>query len=242
MNIPLCTLLEWDSAFFGCRIARVEGDQLDAERNEQIMAWCAAERIDCLYFLCRSDDPASVRLAEDSSFRLVDLRVTLECVLHKGERPYPAAGIRPVQPSDIPTLRDIAAVSHTDTRFYADPNFNRTRAAHLYSAWIEKSARGDADAVLVALAADKPAGYISCHLDGDSAGHIGLIAVAEHARGQRLGSLLVDHALAWFAQQNVTRAQVVTQGRNITAQRLYQRRGFVTHSVKLWYHRWFQHP
>jgi dTDP-4-amino-4,6-dideoxy-D-galactose acyltransferase len=52
--------------------------------------------------------------------------------------------------------------------------------------------------------------------------------------------LLVDQALAWFAQQKVTRVQVVTQGRNILAQRMYQRSGFVTHTVKLWYHRWFE--
>jgi len=32
---------------------------------------------------------------------------------------------------------------------------------------------------------------------------------------------------------------VVTQGRNLAAQRLYQRNGFVTASLQLWYHRWF---
>ena len=28
-------------------------------------------------------------------------------------------------------------------------------------------------------------------------------------------------------------------GRNLAAQRLYQRSGFVTASLQLWYHRWF---
>jgi hypothetical protein len=32
---------------------------------------------------------------------------------------------------------------------------------------------------------------------------------------------------------------VVTQGRNSKAQRLYERCGFLTRSVQLWYHRWF---
>jgi ribosomal protein S18 acetylase RimI-like enzyme len=33
-------------------------------------------------------------------------------------------------------------------------------------------------------------------------------------------------------------ATVVTQGRNIASQRLYQKHGFVTQSIQLWYHRW----
>jgi hypothetical protein len=32
---------------------------------------------------------------------------------------------------------------------------------------------------------------------------------------------------------------VVTQGRNGAAQRLYQRCGFVTHALDLWYHKWY---
>jgi hypothetical protein len=35
--------------------------------------------------------------------------------------------------------------------------------------------------------------------------------------------------------------QVITQGRNYAAQRLYQRAGFVTRKTELWYHKWF-HP
>ena len=33
--------------------------------------------------------------------------------------------------------------------------------------------------------------------------------------------------------------KVVTQGRNIAGQRLYQRCGFLTRSVELWYHKWY---
>jgi hypothetical protein len=31
---------------------------------------------------------------------------------------------------------------------------------------------------------------------------------------------------------------VVTQARNVPAQRLYQKCGFITRSVELWFHRW----
>jgi RimJ/RimL family protein N-acetyltransferase len=45
--------------------------------------------------------------------------------------------------------------------------------------------------------------------------------------------------MSWFAGQDIKTVHVVTQGRNTRAQRLYQRCGFVTRSMELWYHRWF---
>jgi hypothetical protein len=49
----------------------------------------------------------------------------------------------------------------------------------------------------------------------------------------------VKHFLSWAAREDAKRAVVITQGRNVRAQRLYQRSGFVTASSQLWYHRWF---
>jgi len=46
----------------------------------------------------------------------------------------------------------------------------------------------------------------------------------------------------WFADQNASNITVVTQGRNVAAQRLYQRLGFVTRSLELTYHKWFYKP
>jgi ribosomal protein S18 acetylase RimI-like enzyme len=38
----------------------------------------------------------------------------------------------------------------------------------------------------------------------------------------------------------VQRVSVVTQGRNVAAQKLYQSCGFTTCSVQLWYHWWLE--
>jgi hypothetical protein len=46
-------------------------------------------------------------------------------------------------------------------------------------------------------------------------------------------------ALRWFTENRLNRVEVVTQARNFTAQRLYQRSGFVTANVQLWFHKWF---
>jgi dTDP-4-amino-4,6-dideoxy-D-galactose acyltransferase len=86
----------------------------------------------------------------------------------------------------------------------------------------------------------KPAGYITCQLVNEQTGQIGLLGVDVTAQGRGGGRRLVTMALDWFAAKGVTRVIVVTQGRNIRAQRLYQKCGFMTASLQLWYHRWFE--
>jgi ribosomal protein S18 acetylase RimI-like enzyme len=136
-------------------------------------------------------------------------------------------------------LREIAGVSHTDSRFYHDSGFPRQRCDELYRTWIEKSCNGYADIVLVAEVEDTAVGYISCHLLDGGGGQIGLVGVDAQMQGHGLGRALICSALTWFAGQGATRVTVVTQGRNLAAQRLYARSGFVPKSVQLWYHRWF---
>ena len=54
-NPELCSILEWDSAFFGVTIARVNGNRLDALTAAQVMDWCREKQVDCLYFLADSN-------------------------------------------------------------------------------------------------------------------------------------------------------------------------------------------
>lgn len=238
-----CTYLEWDSDFFGCRIARATVDHLDRDGMECIISWCRAHMIDCLYFLAAGTDPGTVRLAEDNHFRLVDVRITLECNL-KDEPVFGISSsrvgkVRLCTTGDVSALRAIARASHHDSRFYYDPNLSRTQANALYEVWIEKSCNGYADAVLVADIDGTPVGYISCHLEQGPIGKIGLVGVDQAWAGMGWGHRMVEQALHWFSQQGAERVLVTTQGRNCQAQRLYQRCGFLTRSLELWYHKWF---
>lgn len=237
-----CEFLPWDTEFFGHRIARVTANRLDADRAEAVRRWCETHTIECLYFLADLDDFETTHLAERQRFDLVDVRVTLRRSIDEKpvERTDSAAPIevRPFLLSDIPALEEIARNSHGDSRFYFDRRFSRDRCAALYAAWIKKSCQGEADAVFVADRKEGPCGYITCRLSGAGQGQIGLFAVAAHARGQGAGRKLILESARWFAQQAAGSVAVVTQGRNIAAQRLYQSCGFFTHAVQLWYHWW----
>jgi dTDP-4-amino-4,6-dideoxy-D-galactose acyltransferase len=240
-----CTFLEWDSGFFGRRIARVNQARLDAERMAAVEHWRQAHAIDCLYLLVDAADLQAIRCAEQWSFRCTDLRVTLVCRLADAQAKVEgsdAAHVRPAAPDDLPALQAIARVSHRDSRFYADPHFERERCDALYETWITNSCAGQAEQVLVAERAGRAAGYISCHCGGAAGGSIGLIAVCPDARGLGLGRVLLGAALDWFrdqAREADGQVTVVTQGRNVRAQRLYQRCGFVSEALQLWYHRWY---
>jgi dTDP-4-amino-4,6-dideoxy-D-galactose acyltransferase len=220
---------------------------------ESVLAWCREESIDCLYALTPADDMSAVRIMEERSFRLVDVRTTYEVEVARelasararelGQPPRARApAIRSAREADVPALRAIAAASHTDSRFYADERFERARCDELYATWIEKSCRGWADAVFVAEHDGRAAGYVTCHARAARRGEIGLLGVDAAAHGRGLGRALVAAALGWFAERDIERASVVTQARNVAAQRLYQSSGFRTSAVELWHHRWFTAP
>ncbi len=157
--------------------------------------------------------------------------------------PTVAMAVRQAAPADVPELRHIASASHHDSRFYHDPRFDRARCDALYAAWIENSC-GDPHG-LVLVAAPRPGtgallGYITAHQPGAPGGEgsIGLFAVAGAAQGQGIGGRLVAGALSWLEGRGAATVSVVTQGRNVRAQRLYQRFGLRTRSLELWFHRW----
>src|SRR5262245_35005785 len=235
--------LDWDTRFFGVRVASLQARALGHGQMERELEWCRTNAIECVYLLADAGDLETLRTAQERGFRLVDIRVTFEARLDR-ELPRARAGdpsrVRLARPEDVPSLRAIAAVSHTDSRFYADPRFDRERCSELYATWIERSCNGWADVVFVAELEREPVGYLSCHRRPDGRGDIGLVGVAARAANQGLGSALVARALTWFREQGLARATVVTQARNVGAQRLYQSAGFQTASVALWHHLWFE--
>lgn len=237
-DAAVATLLDWDSEFWGATIGRVEGGVLDEDRLRAVDEWAASNGAACLYFLADSTVASTAHVAEAGGFRLMDIRVELR---------RPAAGdetigeLRPATPSDISTLRDIARVSHGESRFYADPNFPDNRCDDLYDAWITRSLEGWADGVLVADVDGGAVGYISCHLDpAAGTGSLGLGAVAEGARGGGLGVALFRGAVAWCRDRGAREIHVVTHGRNAAGLRAFQRAGFFVDSVGLWFHKWYR--
>lgn len=259
-GLAACRLCEWDSRFFGVRIAQITENRSTADGLATLVREADASAIDCLYFLADASDAETVRAAEQNGFALVDVRLTLQREIDSrgGQRdatagspsaPLPGAPrIRVAEPADMPVLETLARTSHHNTRFYRDTRFDRTRCDDLYAVWIERSIAGElADVVFVMDVDGAARGYLTLRADrdgragsgdADRSSTIGLVAVDPAYRGRGHGDALLRRACEWTAERRLTGVNVVTQGSSGGAVRFYQRAGFTIDRIEFWYHRW----
>ena len=189
MTLPV-EFLPWDTEFFGKRIARLTANHPTQSDLDEVLRWCRAERIECLYFLA-DPEPQAIRLAEKAGFHLVDVRISLQTsVTGELEQSHETA-LRQCEDADIPLLRELAATSYRNTRFYNDSRFPNEQCDELYATWIERACQGYEDIVLVSGDEAAPTGFITGKFD-DTHGTIGLVGVATASQGQGIGRRLVS--------------------------------------------------
>lgn len=214
--------LVFDSEFFAKKIVQVNAN-LPQEHTRDA---------DTAFFLADASDISGIQKAGRYGFNIVDIRVTLS-------RPTTAYGsvARRHKDEDVDALALIARTAHRITRYY-EAGFDKDRCDDLYEGWIRNSCSGWANRVLVVGEPfGEPSGYVTVHLN-DSTSSIGLIAVADRSRGQGFGLELVRGALDFAHSQGAKEMSVVTQGRNVDGQRLFQAAGFRTTKTEVWLHKW----
>lgn len=120
---PLCKLLEWDTSFFGFRVARIVDNKLTPATAQAAIDWSLKEKITCLYFLADFYDPETVCAAEAAGFGLKDVRMTYGRNLTSSDpllnsKPEDGLLIRTARDVDVPDLEDIAKDAYLDSRFF----------------------------------------------------------------------------------------------------------------------------
>ena len=243
--IGIIDRLKWDSDFFCKNIAYLYPKRLRESIIRFAYKKCQEEDIECLYYLCNCHDPESVRIAEEYGFHFVDIRLTYEMSINQDSYVPNLTQIDDLQirescPKDIHELSRIAQTSYVYSRYYFDRHFPTEHCQRFYRDWIVKSTKGEFDdIVFVSLIHDQVAGFISCQKMTPNIGKIGLVGISQDFQGQGLGQHLVQKAIEWFRKENLPFVEVVTQGRNLNAQKLYQSCGFTSKRTELWYHKWF---
>lgn len=236
---PPCELLPWDTAFFGATIARVRRKPSSDYDLAEIDTWCAAHGVDCLQLLADASHAGIGHLANRAGFEFIDIRLDFEVSLDRGHEYIERCDALPACEPDLPAVISIASQVHIDSRFVRDPRFAQHGPA-LFAAWIRRDFKRDSGDLLIAKRHGRVVGYCSCFVeDADRGlGRISLVGVDPQCVGQGYGRRLTQAALVWCRARGCSRVEVVTQGSNIAAQRMYQSLGFRSLRCQLWFHRW----
>jgi dTDP-4-amino-4,6-dideoxy-D-galactose acyltransferase len=238
--------LDWDSEFFARRIGRARVGRLDDAIARRLVEEATAAGLECVYFIAAIDDLDTVLAAEAHGFHLVDVRVVLE---RATDLPLPDGDDRErfvidgARADDLPRLEEIARQVARQSRYAFDRRFAPADTERLYRTWVGNALAGYADAVLVAreAAGGPPLGFVCCKMHGELC-DLQLVGVDVAHRQRRIAHALLCASLGWATGRGARRLQMVTQARNVAAQRLCQGLGFLTREVSLYYHLWLPPP
>ena len=240
--ISLFKKLQWDSDYFGINIGYVSCLRLTPNIERIVKEFTRKEKIDLLEYLCNCHDKVSVLNAERSGYSFVDIRLTFERHLTNTFSLPMRKDFRVDKGclQDIEKLRSIASDIYKDSRYYFDGEFDRSRVIDFYVNWIEKAILGNFDDyAFVMYRKDDPVGFCTIKEYKKNAVSIGLVGMDKEIQGNGMAEYLLNSSLMKLKKRGKRYVEVVTQGRNYEAQRLYQKCGFITKKTELWYHKWF---
>jgi len=219
---------DWDSDFFGISIGEIAGSS---------PCFTGLDEYD-LVQVCPNivDDPIDVYISH--GFKYVDLRMSFQKNVVSCKRPSnESIWVNPdancITQKDIHELADGLCLF---SRFSQMP-IEKKRVGHFYRTWLQKALDRQFDNFSMFIRGfDEVVGVITALITNESC-RIGLVAVKERYRGKGYGHMLLEAFESCLFDSGIKYVSVVTEGRNIAAQRLYQKAGFTTYEICMWlYH------
>jgi dTDP-4-amino-4,6-dideoxy-D-galactose acyltransferase len=222
--------LSWDSSHFGMAVGRLDGEVSDNATLVRGLDQAKAAGARLVYFL--HTRPFTV---DDETLLAYGGRRVGGYLRFALPLPAPAAMADPPEgvvldrydgPADDPRVLALGMAAGWLSRFRQDDRLPREKCDQLYDLWIRRSITGQmADEVLVAWRQDVPIGLVT-YSGQAGLGEIGLVGVAENARGGGIGRALLAFAHRRMIERGLQRAEVVTQSENQGACRLYRGVGY----------------
>ena len=215
--------LEWESAFFARPSAIVRlRDNAPALQDADFSAW---QRVQAKIPADRAD---LLDALQQHGFRLVEGEVDLSVTVAR----YASPGVEIATEQDIPTLRKMAALAFAQSRFRA-PWYAPDDSGRFYAQWIENAVKGTFDHVCLVFRTDggQIQGFVSLRRLTEHEARIGLLA------GRGMGEKLMQAALHWAEQQQVSTLRVATQMGNTAALKRYIASGASIDATAYWLYR-----
>ena len=224
--------LNWDSNFFKFPVARIN-DEVDILDNTNILQNLFESNIKLAYYsssqklIIPGNNFYDIKLVDKKITYLkeiTDLPVNENIIFY--DKNYPEE-----------KLISLALESGIYSRFNVDEKIGHENFEALYKQWIVRSvAKEIADEVLVYKINGEIAGFVTAGKKNKRA-DIGLIAVDQSHRGKGIGKALMYSAENYYAG-NLKSIQVVTQGNNMPACKLYESCGYLVEKQEYFYHLW----
>ena len=226
--------LHFDSHLFDLEVGKLEGvnKNFRAEHNDLI-------KYDLVYVFC-------VTKIDDLDNQLVDVKLTFQLEIDNLKKQFIADKNEQISEFNIDkhdfiSLKNLAFLSGTYSRFKLDKNLPSNSFYDLYSLWIKKSINPEySDKVFVYTLPnqkDKVIGFVSFKIENDI-GTIGLIAVDDEHQGLGVGKSLLNKLFIYLRKSNVKLLKVSTQLKNTGAISFYNNYSFEESSRIYIYHLW----
>lgn len=234
-------ILDWDSHFWGFGVATMDPTGIDATSRDELVGWSRENDVKCVFLLADSDDSRTACAAEALGFQYADTRVTMG---YLGES---SQGVTVVRHEDGVVVRgaiagerekviEMAVGGYPQTRFLFDPRFPANQARKMYGEWIIRGFEAPDRKVIVAEVAGELVGHLVLRESRPDLRTVELIGVADIGRGAGIGWVLLETAKQGIEEG--ARVEAATQGRNVSALRMYERSGFRVEKSQVWYHLW----
>lgn len=235
-------ILEWDSDFFGYGVGRILPSRLTPEELKATLESMKSENVTLVYWPSDPEDPGSQEAARRCGGFLADRKVTYVVDLERISDQLTEEKNKAIREYTDGRTNDeldaLAIRSGIHSRYKVDPNIGDAQFEKLYKLWILGSVNGTlAEKVFVFMDEGKIAGMVTVGMK-NGRGEIGLIAVHESMRGRSVGVHLTRAAQKWAVARGCRHAQVVTQGNNPAACKLYEKCGYHIESTVNYYHIW----
>lgn len=231
-------LLEWDSNFFEIPIAQIHLTQLTQKVIDYVFRRARVDKVKCIYYLDSGRSYKSLQTAFRNGFNLVDSRLTFEKRIFNKPHNRIEPDFRIGQIKDLEQLINLSDKSFEQSRYFFDPNFSKEKCQQFYIEWVTKSLYGRLDDIVVVCEKEnKILGFLTLKFNRNFAS-IGLISVHQENRKAGIGTGLLGYMENLVFEKRIPLVRVVTQGRNLDAQKLFVRNGYSPSKTEYWLHYW----
>ncbi len=234
-----CKELDWDSNFFGFKVAKIEGVNIDESKLDKSLKSLKKKNFTLVYASFREKIDSNNIFLNDYEVKLVDKKITYLKDVDRDSH-YEQSIYNYDLKNPTKQMLKLAVESGVYSRFNYDKKIGKSKFEELYKLWMINSANGSfAKKVIVFKEASNILGMITLTEKSDRA-DIGIIAVDSDSRGKGIGKALMKAAEKWAYHNGYCNIQVVTQGFNIAACQLYKKIGFSKEKVEFYYHLWLK--